>query len=387
VLDTLGGVFAGLFMGGIFPFLGVIARKELAASALLISLITAAPFIGSLASPLWAALAEKRRRIPLVVSTVLATRAVLVLIAFTTTSLTFSLVVTVGLIISAFNAPAYTALMKEIYPDEWRGRITSLVRVGVTISSMVAAAIVGILLTRWSFRLVLPAVAFMTMAGPLIFRLIPEPNPSTPLPSAAPLAASLSVLRQDSLFARFSLAFFIFGFGNLMCGPIVPVFQVDELGITPGWVGMLATTTALSAGVSFYFWGRAVDSRGAIFCALGAMLGWGSVSLGYAVVPSLPWLIPIAALTGVSSSATELAVLNAVMQFAGRDKVPRYSGTHYTLLGVRGVCAPFLGASLLEVVSPRAVFAICTLFILIGFLLMLGVSKEMKKRDEVPSHQ
>jgi len=389
VLDSLSGIFHGLYMGGVWPFLGVLARKDLGAGPLLISLIGAAPFIGFLASPFWAAHTERgAKRVAMVVVSSAASRALLIFLVFSAKApALFFVIVVVSAIIPPFCMPAYTALIKEIYPDEWRGRLTSLVRVGITAASMAASAVVGISLVRWSFHLVLPVVAAISLIGPVFFySRIPEPDPA-PAPSPAhPLAAGLTVLRQDRLFAKFSIAFLIVGFGYMMYFPLIPILQVDELKITSEWVGWLATASALFSGISFYFWGRLVDRRGAVLCTILATVGWEVIACGYILVKSLPGLIPIALILGATSSASEVALINVVMQFSDPERIPRYSAVHYTLVGIRGLAAPLLGGLLAGIMSLRSLFAISAGLILAGLLLMLQVMKE-QERDEVPAYK
>jgi MFS family permease len=252
---------------------------------------------------------------------------------------------------------------------------------------MAAAALVGLSLEKWSFHFVLPVVAAFTLIGPLFFYLrIPEPEPSPAPQAARPLASGISILRQDRLFARFSMAFFIAGFGYMMYFPLIPMLQVDELDITPHWVGWLATISALFAGISFYLWGRVVDKKGAVACAVLSTIGWGLVACGFIAVRSLPGLIPIALLMGLAGSATEVALINVIMQFSPPDRIPRYTAVHYTLVGMRGVAAPLLGGLLAGMMPLRSIFMVCTVLILAGVLLMLQVMKEQVRRDEDSCH-
>jgi hypothetical protein len=62
--DALAGLLGGIYMGAIFPFVMRIARADLQASRLEISLLTAAPFIGSLLAPLWARQMVGRAKMP-----------------------------------------------------------------------------------------------------------------------------------------------------------------------------------------------------------------------------------------------------------------------------------------------------------------------------------
>jgi MFS family permease len=381
-LDAVSGLIVGLYNGGTLPFIPIIARQQLGASPLLISLIAAAPFAGYLTMPFWVRHAETGHKVRQVVVFNVLARALVGFLFFAHQAPSFVTLVILSQFIPGFCFAAYTGLIKAIYPDEWRGRLTSLVRVGITFTSMAAASVVGLLLARFSFNYVFPVLALIGVGGTLLFGLIAEPEKeSSPAPSSPPPLAIFSLLRHDKLFARFTLAFFTFGFGVIMCSPVITLLQVDELHITPQWVGLLATITTLFMAFFYYFWGRVVDTRGPIFCALAAIAGWVLVFIGYTFAANLYWLIPIAVVSGIASSANDLAVINGVMQFGDRDAVARYSGVHYTLLGIRGLIGPLLGGLLVEIMSLRAIFAFATGLIVLGFFFMLSVLRGQRCRE------
>lgn len=376
-LDALSGIIGGAYVGGILPFLGVIARKELQAGPMLLAAMSAAPFLGLLASSYWAKRAEKVSRVKLVADLALVGRGFLLLLAFAVSAPIFVLLTAAALIIPGFGSPAYAGIMQAIYPEAWRGRLVSLVRIAITLSSMVAAAGVGLLLEHWSFRLLFPMLSAISMVGLLVFRRIQEPPGPAELPPPPVAQAGLGDwLRQNPGFARFTLGFFLFGLGNLLYMPAVPILQVDVLKITPQWVGLLATLATFFSGLSYYYWGRLIDRRGAMACTLLASVGWLLVVVGYIFVPNLAWLIPIAIVTGLTGAAQELAMLNGMLYFCRDQDLARYTGVHYTLLGVRGLVAPFLGGWLIGEVPLRGVFCLGAGLVFLGMLLLLGLKGE-----------
>jgi MFS family permease len=382
-LDAVSGLIVGVFNGGTLPFIPVIARQQLGASPFLISLIAAAPFAGYLTMPFWVRSAETGRKVRQVVVFNVLARALIGFLFFVHRAPGFVTLVILSQFIPGFCFAAYTGLIKAIYPDAWRGRLTSLVRVGITFTSLAAASAVGLLLARFAFNYVFPVLALIGVGGTLLFGLIAEPEQQVPPSPPSPPLAIFSLLREDKLFARFTLAFFTFGFGVIMCSPVITLLQVDKLHITPQWVGMLAAVATVFAAGFYYFWGRVVDTRGPIFCALAAIAGWVLVFIGYTFAANLYWLIPIAVVSGIASSANDLAVINGVMQFGKGEAVARYSGVHYTLLGIRGLTGPLLGGLLVEIMSLQAIFALATGLIVLGFFFMLSVLRAQPRREEI----
>src|SRR5947207_10629707 len=127
-LDRLASLLAGLYMGSIFPFVGVIARGQLHAPASVLAFMTAAPFIGNLLALFWAQAMEGRPKLPFVKWSQLAARAAFLLAPFAVTPLRFALVVSAAQILGSVATPAYAAVIKEVYPDDQRGRILSYTR-------------------------------------------------------------------------------------------------------------------------------------------------------------------------------------------------------------------------------------------------------------------
>jgi MFS family permease len=383
-LDLMTGILGALMYGGVYPFIGVIARKELHASPLLISVMTSASFVGFLTGPFLVGHFEKGRKLPWILATMLLARSSMLLFAFTYTARSYVAVATLGMIIPSLSTPAYLALMKDIYPDDWRGRLTALVRIGATIAGMASAILVGLLLTRWRFQVVLPIVTLLSMTAILFFMRIKESKVIPPASPGPSFAGSFSLFRKDPRFKQFCIAYFICGFGNLMSGPVITLFQVDDLKITPEWIGWISSIGTLTAALTYYYWGKVVDSKGPIYCTLLAMLGWGLAVGGYSLVHSLYGLIPIAIISGVSGSAGDVGPLNALLQFGRKEEVARYASLHYALLGIRGIIAPLLGGLLAEALpfdsaaNYRIIFRLSAVLVMLGCFLMWRV---MKKED------
>jgi len=82
--------------------------------------------------------------------------------------------------------------------------------------------------------------------------------------SPAYTSEALDVFRKDKSFFYYSLIFFIFGFGCLLAMPLYPIFLVDILHISNSSMGILASLSSLFWMISYIFWGRYIDKRGAI---------------------------------------------------------------------------------------------------------------------------
>ncbi|MCX8052588.1 MAG: MFS transporter, partial [Armatimonadetes bacterium] len=127
--DVLAGILGAVMSGMTAPFVAVIARKQLHASALEISVLSIGPFAGGLFSLIWANLMEGRRKMPFAFWSWASARALLILCIFATKSWSLVAIFSAMYLISSIGQPAYSALMKEIYPDSDRARIMGYSRI------------------------------------------------------------------------------------------------------------------------------------------------------------------------------------------------------------------------------------------------------------------
>jgi len=234
------------------------------------------------------------------------------------------------------------------------------VRVCTTLILIAAVFIAGPLLERVSYRVVFPIAAFIGLGASFVFRTLKtaEPNPSEKQAAPEFLLNTLKILKDDKPFRWFSLAVFTAGFGNLLVVPLFPIFQVDVLHITTSQVSVLANTSAIMTTMAYFYWGPYVDRRTPLRGAAIGVLLFSAMPLTYALVASFPNLLPLAsrwllllpamAIVGVASAALDLSYFNSLLRFSPPDRVSHYQAVHMSLLGVRGVTAPLLGAALVQ---------------------------------------
>jgi MFS family permease len=166
------------------------------------------------------------------------------------------------------------------------------------------------------------------------------------------------VLATDRLFRLYAAGFFLWGFGNLLINPVIPILQVDVLNISNQWVGYLATTTSAMSMIGFIYWGRMLDRRGP-FQLLLRMLGVAAIMpVTYYFAQSVPVLLLAAAAQGLAMAGGELGYVNAAMRFGERDMTASYAAMFAFLQAMRGIPAPFIGAALNNALGPRPVFLI-----------------------------
>jgi len=385
--DAIAGMLVGLYTGAIFPFIGFIARDKLHASVGLISLMTAVPFIGNMFALFYANAMEGRPKKPFVVWSGGIARALFLLVVFARTPLAFALIISAIQLIATVASPAYAAVMKEIYPDEHRGRIMAYIRVGMAFMIFISTLIAGPLLAKVSFRYIFPIAGLLGVASSIAFGTIKtapvDPNdPSNhKTPTCEFLRATLCILRDDTNYRWFTTSVFIFGFGNLIVAPLYPVYQVDRLHITSTQVAILANTATIVWMLSYLYWGKYVDVQSPLKAVAINVLMVSFVPLIYFLSSNVWMLLPAAVISGLTTGGVELSYFNSILRLADEGKESQYQALHSFLLGLRGTIAPFVGAGLVSLcrthdVSVRYIFLVSMVVMLAGFLTQLAGVRE-----------
>jgi MFS family permease len=389
-LDRLASVLAGVYLGAIFPFVGVIARERLHADAFVLSLMSAAPFLGNLLALFMARAMEGRAALPFMIWTQIAARSIFFLMIFATTPLRFALIISVAQLVATLSSPAYAAVIKEIYPESERGRIMGYTRAALLTSSVVITFAAGALLEHISYQWVFPAAALYGIASSIVFSRVPvettvEATATGPAETGrrAQVRATLrflwetfGILRHDRRFRWFALSVFTYGFGNLMLMPVIPIVQVDQLKISTGSIALLANLSQIVAAGAYFYWGRYIDVYSPVKAVVVNIFLNLFIPLCYYFADNLWYLVPAFVLSGITMAGIDLSYFNTVLRLAGEQNAARYQALQSFLLGIRGTIAPFVGGILLNAFRQggwniRDLFLIAMAFLAAGFWMQL----------------
>ena len=407
-VDMTAMLLMGLYTGAVFPFVNVIARDDLKASAEVIALLTAAPFIGNLMAIFWARAMEGRPKVPFVKWSWLAARVCVSLTLFAHGAWPFAFAISLAQIIGTIATPAWAAVMKAVYTDSQRGRILSYTRAAILVAQVAATLFAGWLLHQLhtgGYRYVFCAAAVIGILSSIVFGRI-YPNEAEDLAASgeeAPAKGSvgqqlketahfvwgtLGILKEDKAYRWFALSVFTYGFGNLMTVPLQPIVQVDHLHIHKEQIAVLTNLSQIVAISSYFFWGRYVDrfspQRGVMVNVLINSL----VPLVYIIARASGnanawWLLPAFILSGIVQAGIDLSYFNALLTFSGPTNVSRYQSLQSFLLGVRGTIAPFVGSTMAIVLKSHHqsigwAFGAGTLMMVIGAWMQFQVMKRQQ---------
>ena len=372
--DLLAGACSGTFMGLASPFFTRIARGDLHASETVIALLAAAPFLGNLCSPLWARQMEGRSKMPFVLGSWIGARSLLFLTPLAFSAAPFIAIIGGMQFVGTIATPAYTSLLRDIYPNRARGRLMGYVRVIAQVMTFVATLIAGRLLDHHiSYRTLFPVAGVLGVAAALAFsrvrvlpenRPLPSPEPEIKLTNREFARDTLTILRDNEPYRWFAFSVFTYGFGNLMVVPLYGLFQVDVLRVSNTQVANLANFASLWSIVGFVFWGWLMDRIGAPKTVLFSIFCISAIAVVYLFAHTVNGLFFASALSGFGFAGIELSYLAAIIAYAEGGRTAQYQSLHSLLLGVRGILAPLIGIPLMKHYGYTAAF-------IVGFLLML----------------
>ena len=358
--DAISAAVGGVSAGAIFPFMGVILRRDLHASAFAIAMIGAAWSLGNLFNPLMAYYIRDRVKLPHAVWPAAISRALFLLMPLALAAPAFVAVSVLSFAVGSLASPAYAAVIRDAYPVERRGFLMGLVRVLWVVGAMLGALLGGYLLEHFSYRWVFPVVSIIGIASVAAFARIgvPAAPEATTEHQRARVFDGFKVLLTDRVFRMYAAAFFLWGLGNLILIPVFPIFQVDVLKISNRWVGYLAMTTSGMSVIGYLYWGRVLDRKGP-FPLLLQVLAFSAIApLAYFFSHNVPTLLIASAAQGMAFAGGDLGYVNAALRFGRREAVTYYASTFAFLQAIRGIPGPFIGAALAEWLGPRPVFLI-----------------------------
>lgn len=398
------GAFA-LFHGvliGILPMAGFIAQKSLNCTKWELAIIKCMPQAGLLFTIFWSSIAANRPKMPLVFWPGLFSRICLFFTVYAFTSWQFMLIISLSYLLNSMVVPAQNGIMRANYPQNKRGEIVgSIQAIMFTIASLTALGAGRIL--NWDPSSYGEIFFFVGLAGCislLFFRKIhvqgeeelePFQNISdTPFNFpifhglllrviggfGASLKDTVRVLKKDITFRKYMVAYFLFGFANLMAMPVYDIFYYKELKADYVQSALiLSVIPQILVIATTAYWGKFLD-RVNIFHARSLFsLVWMLEPLIYIWARNIEMVYVAKVLAGIAMGGSSLVWLLGAMYFAPKDEVPIYMGIHTTLTGVRGLIAPFVGVALIEILPIRVFFVIPVLLMFASCFLTHRMGK------------
>jgi len=285
----------------------------------------------------------------------------------------------------SFPSPAYVRVVQQIYPANVRGRVLSVVKLGMAVGMLLFTPLVGWVLDTFGVSVLFPAVAVVAIASALVFtriKLVAEAPPVLkPGQRKSSPADLLDVLRRDRRFRRYLLSVVAFGLAGLIPIAFYPGILVDRLHLSYTDVSLLGTAQSLCWLLGYLVWGRIMDRLGStrtmsIVCAILVIY-----PISFLVATSGWMLVPAYIASGLANAGIDLAFTGVTIDLADPDRVTEYAALQRTVLGLRGIIGPLLGVFLHNLGAPTAaIILFSTLLYLLAAVLMWHPSLNLRAK-------
>jgi len=376
---------------------GLIAVKSLGAPPWEIALLSAAAPFGNLLAILWSGRITKAPKVPYVFWPEIASSTVLILMYFARNPHVFTAALCLFLLLRAPMIQAYSAIMRANYPPQWRSSLLARMMALSEILIATVGLVFGFLLQldpsfyRGLFPL---AGAFGFLGAFQVGRVkvrgdVSQNNSSKNYLPEYSWRRILGILKHNHRFLRYEVAFFLFGFANIMTLPIIPLFLEHDLGITYSDAGLILVTLPMIIDILMLpLWGKTLDRRNPLLmrAIFNAVFSCGM--LIYALATTLYIFAAGRAVIAFIQGGSVLVWVLGINYFAKREEVPVYMGLHQSLTGTRGLIAPFVGILLAHLFgSYRAVFLTSFFLMNLGTLVMVGevIGEHRRTGGQLPS--
>lgn len=384
VIELGGSVVYGLFYGATVQFVPVVLRR-MGASPDLLAFYIVQTYLGSILAALSIVMMRRRRTQTFAVVCWLLGRS-LFLFYVGVTDVRWLLVLT-GLfwLLETFPSPAYARIIQHIYPDAVRGKVLSLIRMGMVAAILLSTPLAGWLLDEVGYRVLFPIAALCGIAAALAFARLRVDEGALPPRHPQSMSALINIVRTNRRFALYLLGFAVYGLGAMMGYAFYAIVQVDRLQLSYTQIGLLGLAQSVAWLLSFLYWGRQVDLRGGIWvtqmnCAIAVV-----IPLSYIWADTGWMLLPAFIAQGIISAGIDLGLINAGIQLAEPGYVAEYAAVQATVVGLRGIVAPILGVLLLRLGMPDVgIFAIGALLIALSWLIFARIALPPPTADGRP---
>ncbi|MEZ4683306.1 MAG: MFS transporter [Caldilineaceae bacterium] len=383
-MELVASLAYGIFYAAAIQYIPVVLRR-LGASSELLALYTAQTYLGSILTSLSIVLMRRRRPKNFVVLCWLVSRSLFLLFALVTQVHWLLLVTAFFWLLEAFPSPGYTRIIQVIYPERVRGQVLSVVRLGMVAAILLATPLAGWALDGLGYRLLFPLAGLMGIGATWLFsRLHVDEGPLSPRQTRS-LVSLWQLVRQNRPFAIHLISFAVYGMGGLLGYPLYAIVQVDRLQLSYTQIGFLGVAQSAAWLVGFLIWGRLVDRRGGLPVLRINQLISVIVPLAYIWATADWMLLPAFIVQGLINAGVDIGLISTCIQLAEKDKVVEYAALQATVIGLRGMITPFLGAGLLRLgVTDTQVFAMGAGLILLSWLILQQVQAAPATPQNLP---
>ncbi len=398
-------MLTGLFMGAL-TLADTVLAKTLHGSALAVTVMTVLIGVSFLASLFWAGAMHNRSKTPFILAAGLLGRGGLALAGLSTVPAWFIFTVGLGWMGQAMIINAQVAIIQRSYRLDRRNQLFGVAVSAATVMRLVATVVAGRILDldEQAYGLIFAVAGLAGLFGAVLLTRMEAGLQPVPTPPGAgelyqPLKEPgfagglrsmrqsvgllLRILREDRIFRRFEINFFIYGIAFLSLLPMVPLFLVHDLGLDYTRIGLARGLMGQTGLILFApALGRTLEKLKPVrFCAriFSLLALYPGLLLLAGLLPAAAHIVTVYAAFvcfGIAMAGVSIAWSLSSIHFAGSEDPSAYQSVHSVLVGVRGVVAPLLGYLVMSTTSTLHGFALTAALFLLSALLMARMARD-----------
>ncbi len=354
--DLAAAIFFGLFYGGLNAFILIQARR-IGATTFEVGLLAALPSVWLMLSPIWAKMFDKENPFKMVFLADGTSRAMILLLLISATAHWYLAFFALHYFFGSISATVYGNAMRKAYPAEIRGTLMGWVRVGSALAQVVSIIITGMLMPKWGVGFLFPFLALFGIASAVTFRGIRPAIPDQPR-ALGPKISAWTIFKSDHHYRRFILALFLFGLATATSLPAYPLFQVDALKVSDGFISTFSAIIYCSSLIFYYLGGYLIDRYSPLKVMMGVFLVNIGVPLMYCFVNTQWPLLFVGLLQGIVNAGLDLVTLNCVLCMAGQGEINSYMAVNVYLQGLRGTLGPLIAPLFIQFLGYNGLFIV-----------------------------
>jgi len=268
-----------------------------------------------------------------------------------------------GLVMALFSLmlgiPLISQLYRTLYPGETRGRLFARVAMVRAASAVVAAYAIGVYLEPDSSRYPLIMWLCSAMCVVMIFCVLYLPVVRLSASEKVYALGAFRHVKEDKEFRNLLISWMFLGTGNLMCTALFVEFVSNPIhGFGFGSEKVSLITTVLPSVLflsTVVIWGAVFD-RWNFYLVRSSLNVCFAAGIGVYFLGGSEWALWVGlGLHGLSRGGANVAWSLWVTKFSTKDYVAEYMSVHTFLTGCRGVLAPVMAFTIIEVYSPQIV--------------------------------
>ncbi|MHB1485411.1 MAG: MFS transporter [Saccharofermentanales bacterium] len=190
-------------------------------------------------------------------------------------------------------------------------------------------------------------------------------------------------LLKDKEFRGFTILAFLFHVSWQMAWPLFFLYQVNVLHADEAWLSYITVTFGIASVVTFPFWGKVIQKKGAKLVIVMGTFGLALNALALPFIKSLPVLLIVNTLVGLTFGAYTIGLFENLMHVLPKGNKTLNIAIYTTIINISGLISPLVGVAIYKITSLSFTLILSGIFRLVVTVLFILRYIHSKKQARV----